>query len=458
VTREKKPQSALPSPPSAVSGLLGRERSLETVDAAVAASTADQTEAVLLTERSSLTRFAGSVVHQNMSETNAHLRIRAVLGAKIGAASDNRLDAPEVKKLAEKAVELARWQTENRDFVSLPGPAPAPEVEGYSEATDASTAEDRVAMVAEVVAEADAARAKASGSLSVTTREVSIANSLGTRVYTRGTMVQFITLVHDGEASGYADWVGTDISQLPARAVAARAAEKCARGRETASVAPGEYAVVLEPTAAADLVMFLGYLGFGALAFQEGRSFMSDRLGEQVTGPQITIWDDALDPRTFVMPFDYEGVPRQPVILIERGVARGVCYDSYTATRDGKQSTGHSLPQPNSHGPFPLNLFLGAGDAAEEDMIAGTERGILVTRFHYTNVIQPKETTITGMTRDGTFLIEDGKLGRAVQNLRFTENVLAALRGTEMVGREARLTPYEIVAPALKLASWRFTS
>jgi predicted Zn-dependent protease len=203
--------------------------------------------------------------------------------------------------------------------------------------------------------------------------------------------------------------------------------------------------------------MFLGYLGLGALSLQEGRSFLSGRMGEKVLGENVTIWDDATDPRSLAAPFDWEGQPKRNVTLIEKGVARTVVYDSYTANREGKESTGHALPAPNTVGPLPTNLFLAAGEASLNDMIESTKRGLLVTRFHYVNVIHEKETIITGMTRDGLFLIEHGRVTRPARNLRFTQSIVGALSKVEMVGREGRLTEYAYV-PALKIGKFSFTS
>ncbi len=201
----------------------------------------------------------------------------------------------------------------------------------------------------------------------------------------------------------------------------------------------------------------LAYMGFGAMAFQEGRSFMCGRVGEQIVGANITIWDDATDPRQMAFPFDWEGVPKRKVMLIENGVARGVAYDSHTAHKEGRQSTGHAFPAPNPYGPMPTHLFLAAGEAALDDMIASTGRGILVTRFHYTNVVHEKQTIFTGMTRDGTFLIEGGRVARPVKNLRFTQSIVDALNNVEMVGREGVLVEYAFV-PALKVSRFSFTS
>jgi predicted Zn-dependent protease len=209
------------------------------------------------------------------------------------------------------------------------------------------------------------------------------------------------------------------------------------------------------------MLLTLSRLGFGALAVQEGRSFMGRRFGEQITGDNITIWDDGHDARGLMLPFDFEGVPKQRVTFVENGVARGVAYDSFTAGREeGKTSTGHSLPAPNAFGPMPVNLFMGPGKASKEQMLASTDRGIWVTRFHYTNPVHPLRTVLTGMTRDGTFLIEDGQIARPLQNLRFTQSILEAFSRAEMLGSELKLVKAgwgAACVPAAKILDFGFT-
>jgi predicted Zn-dependent protease len=205
-----------------------------------------------------------------------------------------------------------------------------------------------------------------------------------------------------------------------------------------------------------DLIGFLGYMGFGGNAFNEGRSCFSGKLGERVCGESITIYDDGLDPSFMPLPFDFEGNPRRKVLLIEKGIARGVVHDRTTAKEAGVEPTGHATPPPGAWGPYPMHLKLAPGDATVEEMIASTERGLLVTRFHYTNIAHPLRTELTGMTRDGTFLIENGKLTRGVRNLRFTQSVLGALSNVEMIGRAPRIAEGCLV-PALKVRSFHFS-
>ncbi len=243
-------------------------------------------------------------------------------------------------------------------------------------------------------------------------------------------------------------------------ALADTAIEKALLSQNPVSIKPGRYRVILEEEAVAQLISFLAFIGFGALAFQEQRSFMYGKIGQEIVAKTITIWDDALDNRTIGFPFDFEGVPKQKIVLVEKGTAKNVVYDSHTAQRENKESTGHALPAPNPYGPIPTNLFLSGGNSSVEEMISSTKKGVLVTRFHYTNVEDPIKTVLTGMTRDGTFLVENGKIVTGVKNLRITQSILEALNNVELISEKTRLVDTGFGAcnvPALKIKDFRFT-
>jgi predicted Zn-dependent protease len=216
---------------------------------------------------------------------------------------------------------------------------------------------------------------------------------------------------------------------------------------------------VLNAYAVGEMLQNLVFMGLSALAVQEERSFMNGQFGKQLVDPRVTIYDDGHDPSGLPQAFDYEGVPKQRVVMIDHGIANAVVYDSFTAARENKPNTGHALPAPNSEGPLPLHTMMEAGDASPEDLIKGIDHGIYVTRFHYTNTVHPIKTLFTGMTRDGTFLIEHGELTRPVKNLRFTQSILDVLREVQAIGRERlQWTEYvTVVAPALRAARFNFT-
>ncbi len=443
--------------------MLGKDKIQEIAERALAFSSADQTEVLIFGNDHHLTRFAVNTIHQNVSETDVTVRARVVIGKRTGVASGNDLSEEALRKVIQSAETVARFQQENPDFRSLPEPQPVQEAKAYVEATAACTPEERAKGVTAICALAKENDLEASGAFSTTVDEFLVANSLGVSAYHCSTVAHIVTVIMSDDSSGYATATAKDVSALDPQAVGQVAVDKALRSRNPTEIEPGVYTVILEEEAVADMLLFLGFLGFGALAVQEGRSFMTGRFGLKITGDNITIWDDGHDPRGLVRPFDAEGVPKQHVTLIENGIAKEVVYDSFTAGREeGKVSTGHGLPAPNTFGPIPVNLFMAPGDATKEQMIASTERGIWVTRFHYTNPVHPIKTVLTGMTRDGTFLIENGQITQPLKNLRFTQSILEAFSRAEMLGSELKMLKagwgnFAICVPAAKIHEFRFT-
>ena len=437
---------------------MDQPQALDLCDLVLGASRADQTEVVLSTEAAALTRFANNVIHQNVAEEGVSATVRAVVGQRVGVASSTDVSPDGLRQLADAAYRLALVSAADEDFVSLPGPLPyAGETDFADAAAAACGPEQRAATVAEAIALAAAEGFTASGACSTGLIEIAIANSLGVRATQRRSMAEMSLVVSGAGGSGYARTSSPRLADISGDSLGRIATEKCRASRDPQPLPPGEYTVILEAEAVADMVMMLSMYGLGALAVQEGRSFVSGRLGEKVCGDNVTIWDDGLDPRSHRLAYDFEGVPKQRVPLITAGVAEGVVWDSYTAHKEGRQSTGHGLPAPNSWGPVPINLLVAAGDSSVADMIAQTQRGVLVTRFHYTNMIHPIKTVLTGMTRDGTFLIEDGQIAGAIKNLRFTQSILEALSCVSLISREGKLTDY-VWAPAMRVDRFTFSS
>lgn len=439
--------------------MIGEQRIRELADDLLRYSTADQTEVTFTVVETGLTRFANSAIHQNVFESNAEVRVRAVLGKKIGVATSNSLDPVALRRLVDTAAAVARRQPENPDFVSLPGPRPIQRLNACDEGTVTCTPEERAEMVRIVCTAAVDQGVSAAGALETAVREYAVANSLEVFAYDTQSTAGLSTVMSAESGSGYAEQNSVFIHALDPEGVAREAIDKALRSRYPVDLPPGEYVTLLEEYAVAEMLFYLAYIGLGAQAVQEGRSFMNGRFGQRIVDPRIDIWDDGWDPRGFPWSFDFEGVPKQRVEMIARGVANGVVYDSYTAYREGKESTGHALPAPNPYGPQPLNLFMGTGDATKEQMLASVERGLWVTRFHYVNVLHPTQTVLTGMTRDGTFLIENGQIVGPVKNLRFTQSVLEALSSVRMIGRDVKFCHPEVavVVPALLVDRFRFT-
>jgi PmbA protein len=421
---------------------------------------ATEAEALVMADDSALTRFANSEIHQNVAETNVGINLRFVNGRRIAVTSSDRTDDEGLRRLAGTAAAIARNVEELEDWGGLPEPGPVAELPAaYSAATAEATPEFRAEAVRAVIAAADDAGATAYGSFSTGVETVAVANSKDVRVIQVRTGSQLLTvhMSRDG-GSGYAEATAVDASTIDAISIGREAAEKARVTIGAVSVDPGDYPVVLEEYAVVDLLDMLGYLGFSALAVQEGRSFVEP--GKRIGSDLVSIWDDGADPAGLPMAFDYEGVAKQRVDLVDRGICRGVVYDVQTAARDGRASTGHGLPAPNPYGPFPINMIMGAGEATRDELISGLDRGLLVTRFHYTNPVHPKLAIVTGMTRDGTFLVEGGRIVGPVRNLRFTQSYLAAMAAVSAVSRERKTLRGFLggaVAPAVRIDEWTFT-
>ena len=426
---------------------------------ALEASGADQTEAALYSGRWALTRFANSYIHQNMSSDNAVLNVRAVFGKRIASGSTNRLDDEGICKLVDDVVNMARLTDENPDFVSLPLPeSDRGALNAYSDATAASTPEQRADAVSRIVDEAGRVDGTAAGSYFVRIYEHGVMNTLGVDSYFDGTAANLVTVVTGPDGGfGYASSSASNIEDIDACAIGKEAAERARASRNPSDIEPGEYEAILLPYAVCDMLNMLRYMGFGAMAYQENRSFISGKMGQKIVDERVNLWDDGYDLHTIPAPFDAEGITKQHVDLIRGGVASGVLYDSYTAHREGRKSTGHAYGGESELSGAYANMVMKTGDASIEDMIANTKRGIMVTRFHYTNVSHLMSASITGMTRDGTFLIENGKITRPVKNLRFTQSITEALSNLDMIGRDAKMED-AVYAPALKVNRFRFSS
>ena len=421
---------------------------------------ATEAEVLIMAEDSALTRFANSEIHQNVAETNVAVNLRFVNGRRIGVASSSRTDPAGLRALAETAATIARHSAELEDWGGLPEPGPIPQAPvGFARATSESDPEHRADAAKAVISAADEAGVTAYGSFAVSVETTAVANSRGVRVSGARTSAQLITVCMGPDGgNGYAEAAAVDATTIDAGAIGREAAAKARAPASPAHLDPGDYPVVLDEYAVVDLLDMLGYLGFSALAVQEGRSFYEP--GRRVGSQLVTVVDDGTDPAGLPVAFDYEGVGKQRVTLVEHGVCVDLVYDAETAHRAGRRSTGHGLPAPNPYGPFPVNMLMDAGTSSREELIGGLERGLLVTRFHYTNPVHPKLAIVTGMTRDGTFLVEGGRIVGPVRNLRYTQSYLDAIARTEAISAERRtLRGFlgGVVVPAIRIASWTFT-
>jgi predicted Zn-dependent protease len=376
----------------------------------------------------------------------------------------NRLDPDGLAEAAHRASELARLAPENPEWPGLPTGGHAADVAAYVERTAAASPEARARLVARICGSTRAAGLRAAGYVSTTVNEVAVASTLGTWAYHAGTVAEAQAVAMGDGGSSYADQVAADLDGIDAEQVAMEAIDRARRAQSPRDAAPGTYEVVLLPYAVADVVEFLGSQLTG-LAVEEGHSFVAGRLGERVTGEAITLVEDPRDAEGLPRGFDFEGVPTARLTLIEDGVARAVVYDSQTAARARAANTGHALAGETPY-PLPMHVRLEPGAAASvEALIRGVRRGVLVTRFWYTRWVHPLRTVVTGMTRDGTFWIEDGEIAYPVKNLRFTQSYHEALTGVVAMTRALKLQRLDlwdfdagsIRVPAVHLGAFEFT-
>jgi PmbA protein len=406
-------------------------RALDLAERAVKAAEGDEADVSVHVESSGFARFAASAVHQPTLIRDETVTFRVVRDGRIGCATTNRTDDEGLAAAARHAAEAADSAPVDPSFPGLQEPAPVPDVQGYDEATAALTPVDQAEAAAEAIAGAHGLGLY--GYYTSGATEIAVASTTGLAVSQSTTDASVLALAASEDASGYAEATSWRAGDLDPAAVAREAAEKAHRTRGATQIEPQTFRAVLEPYAISELLFYFGFTSLNALALLEGRSYLSGRLGERLFDESFTVVDDGLDPVNYPKAFDMEGVPKQRVSMIDEGVARDVVWDRRTAKQagDGHVSTGHALAPPaQAFGPIPFNLSMAAGDVASVDELA--ERvgdGIYVTRLHYLGVVDPREGIITGMTRDGTFRIEDGKVTTPVVNLRFTTSFPALATG-----------------------------
>jgi PmbA protein len=419
------------------------ERALDLADRAVRAAEADEADAVAHVEQSGFARFAGSEVHQPTLIRDETLTLRVVRDGKVGCAVTNRTDEEGLREAARRAAEAADSAKADPDFAGLQSPAEVPQVEGFDEETAALTPEDQAAAACAAIEAAPAFGLY--GYFTSAVSELAVASSAGQAVAQTMTDASVLAIAASEEESGYAEATSWKAAELDPAAVAREAAEKAARTKDAVELEPGTHAAVLEPYAFSELLWYFGFSSLNGLACLEGRSYFSGRIGEQLFHESFNLVDDGLAAGGLPKAFDFEGCPKQRVVIVEGGLAKDVVWDRRTAKRagDGRESTGHALSAPaQGFGPLPLNLSVAGGSLSRDELVETVGEGIYVTRLHYLGVVDPREGIITGMTRDGTFRIEDGKVTKPLVNLRFTtsfpklaESLLGLGNDVELVNR-----------------------
>ena len=429
----------------------------ELAERACGAAAADEAEAVAHVESSGVARFAASTVHQPTLVENRSVTLRVVRDGRVGVVSTNRTDDAGLAAAGRRAAEVAAQAPPDPSFPGLPPSAETPAVDGFDEATAALSPKDQAELAWSAIEAAG--RHELYGYFTSGTTELAVASTTGLSVAQAMTDATLVALAAADGESGYAEATSSRVAEIEPAEIAAAAAERAARTREARAIQPGTYRAVLAPYAFAELVTQFAVTSLGGLALLEGRSYLAGRLGERTFSHLFSLADDALDSRGLPKRFDFEGVPKRRVPLVEDGVALGVVWDRRTARRADAESTGHALAAPaQAYGPVPLNLVVGGGDASSDDLLERVGDGIYVTRLHYVNVVDAREGIFTGMTRDGTFKVEDGRVTTPLVNLRFTtsfpalaETLLGLTRETMLVNQSdfyGERYPYATLAPA----------
>jgi PmbA protein len=431
----------------------------EIFNAVLRAARGRDVEASIGSRSEALTRFANNNIHQNVSEHGRWLSVRVQLDHKTARATTNRFDNDSIRRTVEEATALANAVSPDPDLLPMAEPAALASVSRFSESTSETSPELRGGAVAEAIKLVESSGQTAAGIYSTGQEVESLFNSRGVAAYHAETMAQFSITAMAGDSSGWAKASSTDRTGFSPVELARRAADKSRLSKSPRELPPGRYTVVLEPAAVLDLVGQI-FADFSATAIADQRSFLTGRIGEQLFGKNITILDDVHHPLQAGAAYDGEGVPRQRLTLVHRGVPCEIAYSRSSARKAGVPATGHGFPLPNEAGEMPLNIVVEGGDTALEDMIESTDRGILVTRLWYIREVDPYEKIMTGMTRDGTFLIEGGKVVGGLRNFRFNQSVIELLNNVEALSPAVRASgeeAFDMVVPAIKAHDFNFT-
>jgi predicted Zn-dependent protease len=440
-------------------------------------STADEVECLFYGGRSALTRFANNTIHQNVAEENYGVSVRTVFSGRTARATTNKFDDQSLLDVVKASEDLARVQEPDSDLLPVPTPdeacasAAAKIPSRHFKETAALTPEQRAEGVGKIVAIAKKQSLTTAGIFSSAESIEGIFNSRGLSNWHTQTSAEISVTMLADDSSGWQKSNSPDVSKLNPQALAEIAAKKAVESATPREISAGKYTVILEPSAVLDMAGFM-FFDFGGLAILDQRSFLNNRIGINLFGENISIWDDVAHPLQSGPAFDGEGVRRKKVHLVENGVVKRLVYARATAEKMKKseyvdkvgpiEPTGHGFPIPNEMGEGPTNIVFDAprDPKTVEQMIDATERGILITRLWYIREVDPYEKILTGMTRDGTFLVENGKLVCGVRNFRFNQSLIDMLSNVEQMSAPVRTSgeeSFDMVVPAMKVRDFNFT-
>ena len=444
--------------------MIGHTRLLEELKRLMKRSRADATTLYAEAGTQRVSRFAYEAIHQDLAQESISVYIKVTVGKRVGVAITDTLERDALARCLKAAMEIAKHAPPLKDLAPLP--QSYRQIVIHDEGPEAARVSSQpfLATLKRLFHLCQGAGAQLAGSFMTGEDEQAVVNSAGVACYACSAVCGAKLVTMYRTLSGFASEVRRRADQVNLEDLLERALAQCLHRHDPVTLPTGTYEVILEPEAVAELITWLGYIAFGAKSVQERTSFLSGRMGERVMGRRVTISDDGRDPEGLPIPFDAEGVPKRKVVFVDRGKAAGFVSDTTYGRLYGHPSTGHALPPDEAEGPLPLNLFMEPGPARRADLIRACPRGLLIPRFHYVNgLLNPREALMTGLTREGAFLIEDGKLKAPITTMRFTQGLLEAFSHVLGISKERRLIadPAQesgcAVMPTLRLAKFRFT-
>lgn len=419
-------------------------------------------EIIAAETKSELTRFAESYIHQNVAESNLDLTVKVINKDRIGVVEMNSIDDHTISKNIEKAIEIIKISPKLDYHYRLITPQLYRIKSKFSEQTANFTPINRAQLINQLIEEINRRGYEAAGAFKTEATTLLVANSEGVFAFDQGTKVDFNCVITQDNSTAHSSFIGSDIGAFNINKIIDELLETACKNVEQIEIEPGVYTVILSPEAVSDILNYTGYTAFNGKMIMEGKSFVSHNRSKKIFPEAITVTDDPFDELTLPIPFDLVGYPREKIYLIKDGVVEDGVYDHLTALKYNRKCTGNTLPPEHaSFGALPFNLVMKEGDNSFEEMISSTKKGIYISRLHYVNILNPMSIQLTGMTRDGTFLIENGKMIRAIKNMRFNTSVIDMLKAVDMISKERQTKSGFVgptVAPYLRTNNFTFSS
>lgn len=454
---------------------LGEERALEVIEFGLKESSADATEILILTDYTALTRFTHLAIHQNVTETNCRVFFRTVWNNRLVLVESNDLSKAGMRNTLKRSQELAGTVTPSSTLpdwnytVESSKQQSRNQVVTFNPTTASCDAESRARIVDRICGVFRQGGVSGVGNVRVRLLEIAVGNSVGLRRYAPFSIIALVVAATDeaNQSSGYQNWIGRDIESMDAEGLARNVTMKCLMGRKPKEIEARPMTAILEPQAIAQLFFHSSFrsLGlFGARSASRGQNLIFDHLGQKITSTDISIYDDMAAEGFVPMPFDYEGVEKKRFELITNGVSRGIGHDLMSAAALGQAPTGHAQPPGDRYGPTPQHMVMEAGSSSVSDMIESTEYGVLVSRIHgFVNPMSGKEGCLSGTTRNGLFLIENGQIAGPICNFRWMDRIFSAFQTVEAISKERQVVftdemwfPAQVLVPTIKLGKFNF--